>query len=85
MIMIEWRPWTDSSEQLAELSEKINNYAMFILDGGFAQIYPQSARQSVSIQLDCNETPSPKAQALIEAASARLLDYHVPFVVNIIG
>ena len=85
VIMIEWRPWTDSCEQLAELSEKINNYAMFILDGGLARIYPQTAAQSVSIQLDCTDTPSPKAQALIEAASARLLDYHVPFVVNVIS
>ena len=85
LIMIEGGPWTDSSEQLAELSEKINNYAMLILDGRFARIYPQSAGQSVYIQLDCTDTPSPKVQALIEAASARLLDYHVPFVVNVIG
>ncbi len=34
LIMIEERPWTDSPEQLAQLSEKINNYAMFALDEG---------------------------------------------------
>jgi hypothetical protein len=28
LIMIEERPWSDAPEQLAQLSDKINNYAM---------------------------------------------------------
>lgn len=48
-------------------------------------MYPESAGQSLRIQLDCQGPPSPQAQELIDLATERLLDYGVRFVVNVLG
>lgn len=44
LIMIEGRPWSDAPEQLVQLREKINNYAMFVLDEGLLRAYPEWRR-----------------------------------------
>jgi hypothetical protein len=85
LIMVEGRPWTDSHEQLAQLSEKINNYAMFALDEGLLRAYPQSAGHPVRIQLDCANTPTPNAQTVIDLATECLLGYRIRFVVSLLG
>jgi hypothetical protein len=85
LIMVEGRPWTDSHEQLAQLREKINSYAMFALDEGLLRAYPQSAGHPVRIQLNCADTPTPKAQELIDLATERLRDYRIRFVVHLLG
>ncbi|WP_146843994.1 DUF6572 domain-containing protein [Cellulomonas composti] len=85
LIMIEERPWTDSPEQLAQLSEKINNYAMFALDEGLLRAYPQSAGHPVRIQLDCTGVPTPRAQEYLDLTTGRLGDYRIRFVVNLLG
>lgn len=83
VIMVEERPWTDSHEQLTQLREKINNYAMFVVDEGLTRAYPQSAGHPIRIQLDCDDPPSPGAQELIDLATERLLEYRIKFVVNV--
>ena len=85
LIMVEERPWTDSPEQLAQLGEKINNYAMFALDEGMLRAYPQSAGHPLRVQLDCANTPTSKAQELIDLATERLLCFRIRFVVNLLG
>ena len=85
LIIVEARPWMDSPEQLAQLSEKINNYAMFALDEGMLRAYPQSAGHPVRIQLDCADTPTRKVQESIDLATERLLGYRIRFVVNLLG
>lgn len=85
LIMIEERPWVDSSEQLAQLSDKINNYAIFALDEGLLRAYPQSADHPLRIQLDCTEAPTPRVQELVDVAVERLRGYGMRFVVKSLG
>lgn len=85
LIMTETRPWTDSPEQLSQLREKINNYAMFAIDEGMTRTYPQAAGKPLRIQLDCADPPSTEAATLIEQARRRLADYKIRFVVNVLS
>jgi len=84
LIMIEVRPWSDAPEQLMQLREKINNYAMFVLDEGLLRAYPETAGHPLCIQLDCATPPTAEAQELIDLASERLRDYGIRFVVNLL-
>ncbi|WP_324644866.1 DUF6572 domain-containing protein [Pseudarthrobacter sp. LT1] len=84
LIMVEERQWSEAPEQLAQLSEKINNYAMFVLDEGLLRAYPEIAGHPVCIQLDCAAPPSAEAQKLIDLASERLLGYGMRFTVNLL-
>jgi hypothetical protein len=84
LIMIEERPWSDAPEQLVQLSEKINNYAMFVLDEGLLRAYPETAGHPLCIQLDCATAPTAEAQELINLASERLLDYGIRFTVHLL-
>jgi hypothetical protein len=84
LIMIEERPWSEAPEQLEQLSEKINNYAMFVLDEGLLRAYPETAGHSLCIQLDCATPPAAEAQELIDLASQRLLDFGIRFSVNLL-
>jgi hypothetical protein len=85
LIMTEARPWTDSPEQLSQLREKINNYAMFAIDEGMTRTYPQAAGKPLRIQLDCADLPSAEASAIIDLARRRLADYKIRFSVNGLG
>jgi hypothetical protein len=84
LIMIEERPWSDAPEQLAQLSDKINNYAMFVLDEGLLRAYPETAGHPVCLQLDCATPPTAEVQNLINLASERLIDYGMRFTVNLL-
>lgn len=85
LIMTEARPWTDSPEQLSQLREKINNYAMFAVDEGMTRAYPQAAGKPLRIQLDCASPPSTQAADLIDQARRRLADYKIRLVVNVLS
>lgn len=84
LIMVEDRPWEGAPEQLAQLREKINNYAIFVLDEGLLRSYPETAGHSLCIQLDCVSTPTAEVQELIDLASERLLDHGIRFAVNLL-
>lgn len=84
LIMIQQQPWTDAAEQLAQLGEKINDYAMFALDEGLLRAYPQSADHPVRIQLDCTGVPTPRAKEYLDRATERLGEYGITFVVNLL-
>ena len=85
MIMIEGRSWTDEPAQLDQLRDKINNYAMYVLDEGLVRSFPQWADEAVRIQLDCAEPPTREVQELIDIATARLHHYSIRFVVNVLN
>ncbi|WP_368665759.1 DUF6572 domain-containing protein [Pseudarthrobacter sp. AG30] len=85
LIMVEDRPWAGAPGQLEQLREKINNYAMFVLDEGLLRSYPEAAGHPVCIQLDCVSTPTAEIQELIDLASERLRDYGIRFAVNQVG
>ena len=82
LIMVEERPWTGAAEQLEQLREKINNYAMFVLDEGLLHSYPDAAGRPVCIQLDCVSTAPAEIQELIDLASEGLRQYGIRFAVN---
>ena len=84
LIMIETRPWDDSAQQLQQLRQKINTYAMFVLDEGLIRTYPETAGKPLRIQLDCPEPPTTEAAKLIQVASQRFADYGIRFVVNVL-
>jgi hypothetical protein len=84
LIMVETRPWLDSSEQLSQLREKINNYAMFAIDEGLIRAYPEAAGKALRIQLDCTSPPSKEVTEVVELARERLADYKIRFVVNVL-
>jgi hypothetical protein len=84
LIMVETRPWENSAEQLAQLREKINNYAMFALDEGLIRAYPEAANKPLRVQLDCIEPPSGQAAELVKLAGERLGEHRIRFVVNVL-
>ncbi|WP_375431315.1 DUF6572 domain-containing protein [uncultured Friedmanniella sp.] len=64
------RPWTDSEDELSRLGEKINNYAFFVLDEGFALAYPDAVEQPKRVQVDCVSPPTPQVAELLTQAEA---------------
>lgn len=84
LIMVETRPWANPAEQLAQLHEKINFYAMFVLDEGLVRSYPDAAGKSLRLQLDCIEQPPGEISDLVALARQRLEEYGIGFAVNVL-
>jgi hypothetical protein len=85
LIMVETRRWANSAEQLAQLREKINTYAMFALDEGLIRTHPEAANKPLRVQLDCVEPPTGDVAELIELATEKLGEHRVRFVVNVLA
>lgn len=85
LIMVETRPWQNSPDQLAQLREKINNYAVFALEGGLIRAYPEATNKPLRVQLDCVEAPTGEAADLVELATERLREHRIRFVVNVLA
>jgi len=58
LVMVEERSWGSDLDQVAQLQEKINTYAGYVLDGSLTREYPESVGGSVRIRLDCAEVPT---------------------------
>lgn len=84
LIMIETRLWENSAEQIAQLREKINTYAMYALDEGLIRAYPDAASKPLRIQLDCVEPPNGEVADLIALANKRLEEHGIRFIVNVL-
>jgi len=82
VVMVETRPWGSDPNQPAQLREKINAYAGFILDGSLARRYPETGGCHVVIQLDCCQAPSDEIAAIIKIAEVQLLKSGIGFRVN---
>jgi hypothetical protein len=64
LLALERRPWFDTDLQMAQLREKLNSYFAYVLDGHFAQHYPQYAHAPVRVQLEHLE-PAPEEVAVV--------------------
>ncbi len=85
MVMVETRPWEADRDQSAQLRAKINTYAGYILDGGLAREYPETAGQPVNIQLECSQAPNGEIAVIIEHAAAKLVQLGIGFRINVRG
>jgi len=83
LVMIESRPWGETSGMSSELREKINTYATFILDGGLVRQYPAAKGLPVDLQLNCPSAPTGPYAAIVEHATAQLKPAGIGFRVSI--
>jgi hypothetical protein len=72
LAMFERRTWDGGDHQLWQLQEKLNAYASFLLDGEYAETYPQFASLPVVIQLRTLHEPPPAALELLSRAGEQL-------------
>lgn len=84
IIMVEDRPWSDSSEYLDQLLAKINAYVHFVEDGGLSRQFPLAEGKPVRIQLDCSAPPTGKPAKLISEAQQLLLQRGITFATNVV-
>lgn len=81
LVMVEERPWGAADEQSAELRDKINTYAGYVLDGSLAKQYPETVGEPVKIRLDClTEAPGHFAHIASHASdqlAAHGIGFHV--------
>jgi hypothetical protein len=82
LIMIEDRPWVTDPDQAAQLQEKINSYAGYILDGSLARQYPETEARMVCIRLDCLEAPDGHIAHITDHAAAQLDLHGIGFHIN---
>lgn len=82
LVMVEDRRWGADDGQEAQLREKINTYAGYVLDGSLAQQYPETAGGPVRIRLDCLGAPSGHFAHITSHAAAQLAAHGIDFQVN---
>jgi hypothetical protein len=85
VIMVETRSWREDPNQPSQLREKLNAYADFILNGGLAQRFPETAGQPVDIQLDCTEAPTEQIKAIIDHGADGLRRLGIGFRLKVRG
>jgi len=83
VIMVEDRVWGAEDAQAAQLKEKMNTYATFIMDGSLARRYPETAGQPVDIQLNCPETPTGEFATILGHTATQLQKLGIGFRVNV--
>jgi len=81
--MIEIRPWATDTNQLVELQEKFNNYLDYVLDGHFAQQYPQYQGKPLKFCLACATPPEETVKRLIGSMEEYLHSVDIGFVLNV--
>jgi len=86
LIMVAEWDWAAAPEtRLAQLAHKIENYLIFILDGGLVGQYPQAEGATVRLQLDTVHPLDPAATELVADWRRRLIEQWIEFRVNQIG
>lgn len=83
LVMVEDRSWGSAVDQEAQLREKINTYAGFVLDGGLARSYPVTLGRTVRIRLDCAEPPSGHYAHIAAHAAKELAAHGIEFAINL--
>jgi hypothetical protein len=83
--MIERRGW-GSLVQLKQLEEKINRYLGYVLDGYFADQYPDYRDRAAALRLDCaEEPPAGEAAEFLEAARDAVRGAGLDLVIRVTG
>jgi len=83
VIMVESRAWGAEEAQAAQLKEKINAYAGFIMDGSLARKFPETVGEPVDIQLNCPETPTGEFAEILAHAATQLQRVGIGLRVNV--
>jgi hypothetical protein len=68
LIMTQVGEWDDSDDQLLALQAKLNNYLIFVLDGGLQAQYPGLGSARWALRLDCQSEPPGRTAQFIDAA-----------------
>lgn len=84
LVMVEDRPWGADPDQTAQLREKFNTYANYILDGSLAEHFPQTAGEPILIRLDACQPPPEEIAALIEYTTEALDRLGVGLSLNVV-
>ncbi|NJL28559.1 MAG: hypothetical protein HC897_12050 [Thermoanaerobaculia bacterium] len=82
LVMIEERPWTLGEAQLEQLDAKLNAYFAYVLDGHFAEQYPEYLGEPVRFQLDTLHEPSPAARGMLRMATQIAHQHGLDFLVR---
>jgi hypothetical protein len=83
LAMVEERDWDGSEERLLELQTKINNYMSFVLDGQFAQAYPQYKDKEIEFQLNCSSPPDARTSTFLEQVKNALKQYDITWTMKV--
>jgi hypothetical protein len=76
--------WDGSEEEQSLLLQKLDNYSSLVLDGEFAEHFPESVGSPIRIQIDSASALPAKAELLITKTQAALLELGVRLCVNFI-
>ena len=83
LAMVEERVWDGSEERLLQLQTKINNYLSFVLDGQFAQLYPDLRDKSLIFQLDCSFAPDANTYSFLNQVRNALTNHKIGWAVKV--
>ncbi len=84
LTMIEDRPWHSIEAGLSDLDEKCNRYFVYLLDGFFAEQYPQYRGRRIRVQLDCLEAPPEDAMPLLGGIGGFAEAHGMQFTIRLI-
>ena len=83
LAMVEERSWNGSEERLMQLQTKINSYLSFVLDGQFAQNYPEYKSKQLAFQLNCALPPDDRSLRFLNEVKGALSEYGIDWVVKV--
>lgn len=84
LVMTEHRSWGASAEQFKQIEEKLNRYMGYVLDGFFAEQYPQYLGKAVQIRLDAAEAPHGEAVRFVAGMTDATRNHGLRFVVAVL-
>jgi hypothetical protein len=82
LVIIEDRPWGSDPSQPAQLREKINTYAGYVIDGSLSRDYPETVERPVRVQITCADQPCGDIAAIIEHARTKLGELGIQLIVQ---
>jgi hypothetical protein len=85
LVMTERRSWGAAAEQFKQIEEKLNRYMGYVLDGFFAEQYPQYVGKAVQIRLDAAEAPHGEAVRFVAAMTDATRSHGLRFVLAVLA
>ena len=85
LAIVEERVWDGSEERLMQLQTKINNYLSFVLDGQFAQLYPDLRDKPLVFQLDSSFAPDANTYSFLDQVRNALTNYKIGWAVKVLS
>lgn len=66
LVLVEQGPWADMRAGLARLQDRLYDALDVLIDGTFAEMYPQSAGRPGGIRVDCYGVPKVRVRAFFD-------------------